>query len=120
MSKVLDDPRPSSWALGWQVSDTDAGAVIAHGGNGRGFHAFAAASVPQKAAFVVMTNVDTRRSLEHNRLTQLTFTIEHHALTPVDHRLVEIAINQPGPKPVVEKSRSVGNERLDSLDPSRT
>jgi CubicO group peptidase (beta-lactamase class C family) len=58
MVKVPDDPRSSSWALGWQVFDNDAGAVIAHGGNGRGFHAFAAASVAKKSAFVVMTNGD--------------------------------------------------------------
>lgn len=58
MAKMPDDPRSSSWALGWQVFDTDAGAVIAHGGNGRGFHAFAAASVQEKSAFVVMTNGD--------------------------------------------------------------
>jgi CubicO group peptidase (beta-lactamase class C family) len=58
MVKVPDDPRSSSWALGWQVFDSDAGAVIAHRGNGRGFHAFAAASVAKKSAFVVMTNGD--------------------------------------------------------------
>ena len=58
VAKVPDDPRSSSWALGWQVFDTAAGAVIAHGGNGPGFHAFAAASVPHKSAFVVMTNGD--------------------------------------------------------------
>ena len=56
--KVPDDPRSSSWALGWQVFQDDAGAVIAHGGNGRGFHAFAAASVAKQSAFVVMTNGD--------------------------------------------------------------
>ncbi len=56
--KVPGDPRSSSWALGWQVFANDAGAVIAHGGNGRGFHAFAAASVAKRSAFVVMTNGD--------------------------------------------------------------
>ncbi len=58
VAKVPDNPRSSSWALGWQVFDTAAGPVIAHGGNGPGFHAFVAASMPLKSAFVVMTNGD--------------------------------------------------------------
>ncbi len=67
-----------------------------------------------------LPSCDTCRSLEENRLAQLTFIVGHHALTPVDPCLVEIAITQPGRKPVVEKRRSVGNERLDSLDPNGT
>ncbi len=53
---VPDDPRGSSWALGWQVFPTDDGNVIAHGGDGQGFHSFAVASVSHRSAYVVMTN----------------------------------------------------------------
>ena len=81
---------------------------------------FFLACVPAIALLSALPSRDTCRSLEENRLAQLIFIIGHHALTPVDPSLVDIAINQPGLKPVVEKSRSVGNERLDSLDPSGT
>jgi CubicO group peptidase (beta-lactamase class C family) len=53
---VPDDPRRSSWALGWQVFPTPDGDVIAHGGDGSGFHSFAVASVSQRSAYVIMTN----------------------------------------------------------------
>jgi len=56
--KVPDDPRSSSWALGWQVFPTSEGDVIAHGGDGAGFHSFAAASVGRRSGFVIMTNGD--------------------------------------------------------------
>lgn len=54
--KVPDDPHDSSWALGWQVFPAEEGNVIAHGGDGAGFHSFAAASVSRKSGFVIMTN----------------------------------------------------------------
>lgn len=54
--KVPDEPHPGSWALGWQVFHTRYGDVIAHGGDGGGFHSFAAASVANQTAFVLMTN----------------------------------------------------------------
>ncbi len=53
---VPDDPRRNSWALGWQVFPTPDGDVIAHGGDGLGFHSFAVASVSHQSAYVVMTN----------------------------------------------------------------
>lgn len=53
---VPDDPRGTSWALGWQVFPTGDGNVIAHGGDGLGFHSFAVASVSHRSAYVVMTN----------------------------------------------------------------
>lgn len=54
--KVPDDPRGSSWALGWQVFDLGDRQVIAHGGDNPGFHSFAAASIEDRSAFVLMTN----------------------------------------------------------------
>jgi CubicO group peptidase (beta-lactamase class C family) len=53
---VPDDPARTSWALGWQIFPTASGEVIAHGGDGTGFHSFAAASVSTRSGFVVMTN----------------------------------------------------------------
>ena len=52
------DAPASSWALGWQVFPTADGPVIAHGGNGRGFHAYAGASITARSGFVAMTNGD--------------------------------------------------------------
>ena len=57
--KVSDDPRPTGWALGWQVLDTGRGTVVAHGGANPGTHSYAAASVERRSAFVVMTNGET-------------------------------------------------------------
>ena len=54
--RVSETPVRSSWALGWQVLHSDAGNVIAHGGDNTGFHAFAAASRDRRSGFVVMTN----------------------------------------------------------------
>ncbi len=53
---VPNDPRRSSWALGWQVFPTADGDVIAHGGDGLGFHSFAVASGSHRSAYVLMTN----------------------------------------------------------------
>ena len=53
---VPDDPERTSWALGWQVFPTANGDVVAHGGDGLGFHSFAGASTRAKSGFVVMTN----------------------------------------------------------------
>lgn len=39
-----NDATRSSWALGWQVFPSADGPTIAHGGNAKGFHAFAGAS----------------------------------------------------------------------------
>jgi CubicO group peptidase (beta-lactamase class C family) len=55
---VSEQPFRSSWASGWQVLHTDAGDLIAHGGDNTGFHAFAAASRDRRSGFVVMTNGD--------------------------------------------------------------
>jgi len=55
---VSERPLRSSWALGWQVLHTDAGNVIAHGGDNPGFHAFAAASRVTRSGFLIMTNGD--------------------------------------------------------------
>jgi CubicO group peptidase (beta-lactamase class C family) len=40
---VSEEPLRSSWALGWQVLHTDAGDLVAHGGDNAGFHSYAAA-----------------------------------------------------------------------------
>jgi CubicO group peptidase (beta-lactamase class C family) len=53
--KVTDS---SSWALGWHIHHGEKHDVITHGGDNKGFHAFAAASVDGKWAYVVMTNGD--------------------------------------------------------------
>jgi CubicO group peptidase (beta-lactamase class C family) len=47
----------ASWALGWAIYD-ESGAFIGHGGDNKGFHCFAVASVKDKAGYVIMTNGD--------------------------------------------------------------
>lgn len=66
---VPDDPRGSSWGLGWQVFPTDAGDVIAHGGDGEGFHSFAVASVRHRSAYVLMTNGENGWKLTQQMVT---------------------------------------------------
>ena len=58
VAAVPNDAAGSAWALGWQVFASDAGPVIAHGGNGKGFHAYAAASPDLESGCVTMTNGD--------------------------------------------------------------
>jgi CubicO group peptidase (beta-lactamase class C family) len=48
----------TSWALGWQIQHTKKGNFILHGGDNKGFHAFAVASVEGKYGYVIMTNGD--------------------------------------------------------------
>jgi len=56
--KVPEDPRNTSWALGWQIFNSDHGDLIAHGGDDTGMHCFCAASINQRSAFVIMTNAE--------------------------------------------------------------
>lgn len=63
--KVPNDPYSSSWALGWQVQQTG---VINHGGDNKGFHAHAVASVKGKSGFVIMTNGENGGELIRNLL----------------------------------------------------
>ena len=51
--KVADT---TSWGLGWQIQHSEKGALIMHGGDNKGFHAFVAASVERKRGIVIMTN----------------------------------------------------------------
>jgi CubicO group peptidase (beta-lactamase class C family) len=66
---VADDPRGSSWALGWQVFPTTAGNVIAHGGDGGGSHSFAVASMRHRSAYVLMTNGENGWKLTQQMVT---------------------------------------------------
>ncbi len=52
----VDDSH--SWALGWEIYHGPKGDQILHGGNQRGFHAFAVASVERRSGLVIMTNGD--------------------------------------------------------------
>jgi CubicO group peptidase (beta-lactamase class C family) len=49
---------PASWALGWQVFHDPKRDYIYHGGDNRGFHCAAVASVAGRSGFVAMTNGD--------------------------------------------------------------
>jgi CubicO group peptidase (beta-lactamase class C family) len=55
--KVGDSP-PSSWALGWQLFHDGERTFIAHGGDNKGFHAFAVGAPDTKSGYVIMTNGD--------------------------------------------------------------
>jgi CubicO group peptidase (beta-lactamase class C family) len=57
-----------SWALGWQIQHGSKGDQIQHGGNNRGFHAFASASVERKSGFIIMTNGDNGWKLFSNQV----------------------------------------------------
>ena len=46
----------SSWALGWQIQHGEKGDLIMHGGDNKGFHAFAGASLERKWGLIIMTN----------------------------------------------------------------
>lgn len=45
-----------SWALGWEISHTDNGDFIRHGGGNPGYSCFVAGSVPRQTGYVIMTN----------------------------------------------------------------
>jgi CubicO group peptidase (beta-lactamase class C family) len=53
----LEGPYPSSWALGWQIFHNQRD-FIYHGGDNKGFHCGALASVEGRCGYVVMTNGD--------------------------------------------------------------
>jgi len=59
----------SSWALGWQIFHNKTGDFIFHGGNNRGFHSAAVASVTGKCGYVAMTNGDNGADVLRNVLT---------------------------------------------------
>lgn len=65
----VDDSH--SWALGWQVIHTKNGDLIQHGGNQKGFHALAAASVERKSGFIIMTNGDNGWRLNNQVFEQV-------------------------------------------------
>jgi hypothetical protein len=55
--KVVEtDEYLISWGLGWKIAHTKNGDIINHGGDNKGFHCFAEASVERKSGFVIMTN----------------------------------------------------------------
>jgi CubicO group peptidase (beta-lactamase class C family) len=57
--KVAENDEYSiSWGLGWRMAHTKNGDVIGHGGDNKGFHSLAEASVERKSGFVIMTNGD--------------------------------------------------------------
>lgn len=52
----VSDEYSSSWALGWQIQQSEKGTLIMHGGDNQGFHGFAAAAADGKFGYVMMTN----------------------------------------------------------------
>src|ERR1700730_1035362 len=52
----VSDEYSTSYALGWQIQHSETRDFIVHGGDNKGFHAFAAASVDAKRGYVMMTN----------------------------------------------------------------
>jgi Beta-lactamase len=56
--KIEGGRYPASWALGWQIFHNQARNSIYHGGDNRGFHCFAVASVEGRSGLIVMTNGD--------------------------------------------------------------
>jgi len=46
----------SSWALGWEITHTERGNFIRHGGGNPGFQCLVAASVERKSGYVITTN----------------------------------------------------------------
>lgn len=60
---------PASWALGWQIFHNTNRDFIYHGGDNRGSHCAAVASVAGKSGFVAMTNGENGASVLRNILT---------------------------------------------------
>ena len=54
--QVTHAPPQRSWALGWEISHTDTGDVIRHGGGNPGYSCFVAGSVARQTGYVIMTN----------------------------------------------------------------
>lgn len=65
----VDDSH--SWALGWEIYHGPKGDQILHGGNQKGFHAFAAASLERKSGVVIMTNGDSGWKLNNQAVELL-------------------------------------------------
>jgi len=65
----VDDSH--SWALGWQIYHGPRGNQILHGGNQKGFHAFAVASVERQSGMVIMTNGDNGWRLNNRVVEQI-------------------------------------------------
>jgi CubicO group peptidase (beta-lactamase class C family) len=58
--------EPNEWGargLGWQLVHTKDGDLVQHGGDNRGFHAFAVASIERRFGAVVMTNGENGATL---------------------------------------------------------
>jgi CubicO group peptidase (beta-lactamase class C family) len=60
---------PASWALGWQIFQSANRDFIHHGGDNKGFHCVATASVAGRSGFVAMTNGEKGPSVLRNLLT---------------------------------------------------
>jgi len=60
---------PASWALGWQIFHNPNRDFIHHGGDNRGFHCFAIASVAGRSGCVAMTNGESGTSVLRRILT---------------------------------------------------
>ena len=67
--KLEGGEYPSSWALGWQIFHNPGRDFIYHGGDNKGFHCAAVASVEGKCGFVAMTNGDNGPAVLRNILT---------------------------------------------------
>jgi CubicO group peptidase (beta-lactamase class C family) len=67
--KLEGGEHPSSWALGWQIFHNPSRDFIYHGGDNKGFHCGAVASVDGKCGFVAMTNGENGPAVLRNILT---------------------------------------------------
>ena len=65
----VDDSH--SWALGWEIYHGPKGDQIMHGGNQKGFHAFAVASIERKSGVIIMTNGDNGWKLNTRVIEQV-------------------------------------------------
>ncbi len=65
----VGDEYSSSWALGWQIQHSEKRNFIMHGGDNKGFHAFAAALVDGKSGYVMMTNGENGSAVLKNLMT---------------------------------------------------
>lgn len=60
----------ASWAVGWAVQHGAHGDIIFHGGDERGVHSMAVASVPARSGFVIKTNGDNGKALVHRLMAE--------------------------------------------------
>jgi CubicO group peptidase (beta-lactamase class C family) len=66
----VSEEYSTSWALGWEIQHSGKRNFIIHGGDNKGFHSFAAASIDGKSGYIMMTNGENGAQLLKNLMAR--------------------------------------------------